>query len=183
MLVPISIHSQVLLSYGRLDIAYQPDPLTLKDAWVIFPSADDFTTTTGRDAALIADDICELLRHRCGLKRSHEHLFLSLYFQFVEGFKSPAALSSALLPLPKARLFSVEDLKPITVDFAFWTGTRFVCIFIGENRQDAALSRDERLLKLWGFDVFRLQAEELETRGLASRSGARLLRVLHEAAL
>ena len=44
-------------------------------------------------------------------------------------------------------MFSIEDLKPITVDFAFWTGNRFICIFIIDNRQDVLFFRKERLLR------------------------------------
>ncbi len=155
------------------------DALTLEDTPEVFPDALD-RFLRGHDPVETADNICEMLRDECELERSHEHLFLLLYFSRVtEAIKAGGSLRSALLPLPKARFSLAGDQHSVTVDFAFWTGQRYVAVFIHESRFDQPLPEDAGLLKIWGFDVFCLKADEFETRGLTGNTGQKILEALH----
>jgi hypothetical protein len=101
-----------------------------------------------------------------------------LYFdQVIEQLHTGATLRSALLPLPNAE-FSDTGEAFVTADFAFWTGRHFVTVFIRESRFDRHWFREERLLRTWGFEVFQLMAEHLETRGLSGDIGEKILEAL-----
>jgi len=178
--MPTLINQQVTLSFGRLEIACRSGtPLTLEDAPEIFPAtAASFEHVP--DPIQMAHEICDTLREGCGLQGSHEHLFLLLYFNLViEGLKSGAPLHSALLPLPKTRFTMTSQHKSITVDFGFWTGQRFIAVFIHESSIDQHRRAEEALLKVWGFDVFCLKADEFETRGLMGETGMKILEAVH----
>jgi hypothetical protein len=177
--VPTLIHSHVVVPSGQFEIAQDHRALTLEDAPEIFP---DSANSCGGNPNPIetAYQISDMLRAQCKLQGSHEHLFLLLYFdRVIEKLSSGATLRCILLPLPKAR-FSLtgDDQTSVTTDFAFWTGRRFATVFIRESRFQQDLSAEERLLKMWGLEVFRLMADQLETRGLSSETGERLLDAL-----
>jgi hypothetical protein len=180
--MPSLIHSQVVVPFGQGDIATEEHgPLTLEDAPQVFPGFD----TLGPNSNLIeaAYQISEMLRGRCELQGSHEHLFLLLYFdRVIESLNAGSTLRDALLPLPKARFSLVGESSAITTDFAFWTGRRFVTVFIQESCFGQDLSVEERLLKLWGLEVFRLMADQLETHGLKGEIGAKLFDALSSTA-
>jgi hypothetical protein len=177
--VPTLIHSQVRIPSGHLEIAPEEHKaLTLDDARDVFREASD---PSGYKPNPIdrAFHVCEVLRSQCKLQRSHEHLFLLLYFdRVIEKLTTGSTLRGALLPLPKARFSIAGDAQnAVTADFAFWTGRRFVTVFIRESRFDHECS-EERLLKLWGFEVYRFMADQIETRGLLTEAGAKLLNAL-----
>ena len=177
--MPTLIQSQIVIPSGLLEI--RPEgrrAVTLEDAPEVFPETRD-PHGHSSDPVETAYHVFEVLRSQCGLQRSHEHLFLLLYFdRIVEKLSSGATLRAALLPLPKAR-FSMcgDEHRPVSVDFAFWTGRRFVTVFICESRfnEDSA---EERFLRVWGCEVFRLMADQLETRGLVGESGSKILDAL-----
>ena len=177
--MPTVIQSHVIIPSGQFEIARDHRALTLEDVPEIFPAG---ANSWGGNPNPIetAYQISDMLRSQCKLQGSHEHLFLLLYFdRAIEKLNSGATLRSILLPLPKAR-FSLagEEQTSVTTDFAFWTGRRFATVFIRESWFDHDLPVDERRLKLWGLEVFRLMADQLETRGLSSEAGARLLDAL-----
>jgi len=173
------IHSQVRIPSGHLEIAPEEHKaLTLEDAPQVFREATD-PSGFNPNPIDMAYHVCEMLRSQCKLHRSHEHLFLLLYFdRVIEKLTAGSTLRGALLPLPKARFSMAGDVQSaVTADFAFWTGRRFVTVFIRESRFDQD-SSEERLLKMWGIDVHRLMADQIETRGLSTEAGAKLLEVL-----
>jgi hypothetical protein len=177
--VPTLIHSQVLIPSGPLEIAPEERrAITLEDAPEVFRAGPD-TAGYNPNPIEAAFHVCEILRSQFKLHRSHEHLFLLLYFdRVIEKLASGSTLRGALLPLPKARFSTAgDDQTSVTADFAFWTGRRFIAAFIRESRFDEDCP-EERLLKLWGFEVYRLMADQLETRGLATEAGAKLLDAL-----
>ena len=176
--MPTVIHNPIVLPFGPVDIApEEQSALTLADAPQVLPGVVD--SSGWRQGPVEATHgLCEILRSRSELRGSHEHLFLLLYFdQVIEQLHSGATLRSALLPLPNAT-FSVTGEAFVTADFAFWTGRRFVAVFIRESRFDRHWFREERLLKTWGFEVFQLMAEQLETRGLSGDIGEKILEAL-----
>src|SRR5262245_49613493 len=132
--MPAVIHNPVVMPFGPLEIARERrSALTLADAQQVLPGVVPF----GRRQSPVetAYELCEILRTRCELCGSHEHLFLLLYFdQVIRQLYSGAGLSSVLMPLPKAQFPAGEGF--ITADFAFWTGQRFVTVFIRESRLD-----------------------------------------------
>jgi hypothetical protein len=173
------IHSQVVIPTGPLDIAPEDHrALTLDDAAAVFHEVPD-PSGSNPNPIETAFHVSELLRGQCKLHRSHEHLFLLLYFdRVIQKLNSGCPLRGTLLPLPKARFsMSRDEQTAVTTDFAFWTGRRFASVFIRESRFDQDCS-EERFLKLWGFEVFRLMADQLETRGLATDAGAKVLDAL-----
>jgi len=177
--VPTLIHSQVLISSGQLEIAPEERrALTLEDAPEVFRAGPD-PAGSNPNPIEAAFHICEILRGQCKLHRSHEHLFLLLYFdRVIEKLALGCTLRGTLLPLPKTRFSMAGDAQTaVTADFAFWTGRRFITVFIRESRFDEDCP-EERLLKLWGFEVYRLMADQLETRGLATDAGAKILDAL-----
>jgi hypothetical protein len=178
--MPTLILSQVTLSFGRLEIVCEENrAVTLEDASRIFPVAGALLIENP-DPIETADEICDILREGCELRGSHEHLFLLLYFsRAIKRLKSGAPLSSALLPLPKTRFSMAGVQNPLTVDFAFWTGDRFVVVFIRESPFDQHGRTEEALLKIWGFDVFCLRADEVEMCGLGGDTGLKILDALH----
>jgi len=176
--VPTVIHNPVILPFGPVDIAQEAhSALTLEDASQVLPGV---ATSMGWRQCPVeaAHRLCEILRSRCELRGSHEHLFLLLYFDHViEQLQAGATLHDALLPLPNAQFSFIGDAF-VTADFAFWTGRRFVTVFIRESRFDRHWLKEERLLKTWGFEVFQLMAEQLETRGLSGEIGGKILEAL-----
>jgi hypothetical protein len=175
--MPITVHNRVIVSFGEHEVTCEKDhPLTLLDALDIFPSIAcvlDYDCSTPD----FADEICDVLREASDLEGSHEHLFLLLYFnRLIEKLKTGLSLSNALLPLPQARV-SIGQQKPISADFIFWTGERFVAIFIHESPYDRK-TQDETSLRTWGFEVFSLMAPEFEMRGLMGDTGIKILRAL-----
>ena len=177
--MPTVIHSQVVIPTGPLDIAPEEHrALTLEDAPEVFKEALD-PSGSNPDPIETAFHVSDLLRSQCKLHRSHEHLFLLLYFdRVIEKLSSGCTLRGTLLPLPKARFsMSRDEQTAVTTDFAFWTGRRFATVFIRESRFDQDCS-EERFLKLWGFDVYQLMADQLETRGLATDAGTKVLDAL-----
>src|SRR5262245_32599152 len=100
-LMPTLIHSQVTLSFGRLEIICEGNhALTLEDAPQVFPAASALLIDNP-DPIETAEEICDILREGSELQGSHEHLFLLLYFnRAIERLKAGAPLGSALLPLP-----------------------------------------------------------------------------------
>ena len=176
--MPILIQSRIDLPFGQLDITQEEhSALTLEDAPKVFPAAKSLGRNS--DPVEAAYQLCETLRSRCPLQGSHEHLFMLLYFdRVIEKLKFGSMRRSSLLPLPKARFSLASDQNAITADFAFWTGHRFVTVFIRESGLDRSWSVEERLLKLWGFEVFRLMADQLETQGLNGETGSKILDAL-----
>jgi hypothetical protein len=174
--MPTLIHSQVTVSFGRLEIVCEENhALTLGNAPQIFPAAGALLIDNP-DPIETAEEICDILREGCELRGSHEHLFLLLYFnRAIERLKSGAPLGSALLPLPKTRFSMAGVQNPPTVDFAFWTGERFVVVFIHESPFDQHGRTEGTLLKIWGFEVFCLRADELELCGLTGETGLKIL--------
>jgi hypothetical protein len=171
--MPTLIQRQIVLPFGRLDTACKDRrPLTLTDVARVFPAA----SKPEADPFEFADTTCEMLRTECDLQGSHEHLFLLLYFnRVIEKVKLGANLSKALLPLPNARLFMGTD--SVKVDFAFWTGQKFIAVFIDESR--LRQRKDEvRLLKAWGDDVYIMLADEFETGGLMNDVGLAILKAV-----
>jgi hypothetical protein len=144
------------------------------------------TLCLDNDVPDFLNTLCDMLRNSCELQGSHEHLFLMLYFEqlaHIYGFGASAAadksslstiLSNALMPLPKAH-FHLSDFSSsvsrdhqrqcITIDFAFWTGRRFLAVFVGDSGVENH-SLDEKLLRFWGVDTFRVSPRQLETIGL-----------------
>src|SRR5262245_30698607 len=136
--VPTLIHSHVLIPSGQLETApAERRALTLEDAPEVLQTVLD---PAGYDPNPIetAFHVCEILRGQFKLQRSHEHLFLLLYFdRVIAKLASGCTLRGTLLPLPKARFsMSGDDQTAVTSDFAFWTGRRFVTVFIRESRFD-----------------------------------------------
>jgi len=177
--VPTLINSHVIIPSGQFEIPPGHKAITLEDAPEIFPGTANFCEGNPNPIEM-AYQISDMLRSKSKLQGSHEHLFLLLYFdRVIEKLSSGATLRCILLPLPKARFSPVGyNRASVTADFAFWTGHRFATIFIRESRFDQDLSPDERLLKMWGLDVFRLMADQLETRGLSNEAGTRVLDAL-----
>jgi len=177
--MPTLIHNQVSVSVGGSEIACEDAlALTLRDAPKTFPAVSPFFWLYS-DPIERTHEICDTLRETCQLEGSHEHLFLLLYFnRVIEKLKSKAFLKDVLLPLPKARFSLPEVRKSVPVDFAFWTGERFVAVFIHESPFDLHGRSVEALLKIWGFEVFCLVADEFETRGLMGDTGRRILETL-----
>ena len=113
-------------------------------------------------------DICETLRAQ--VQRSHEHLFLMLYFdQIAEMLKIQRR--SALLPLPKTHLTEPRGdnagepgQKCIRADFAFWTGNRLAAVMIDETQPQHDCLSEDRLLRRWGVTVFRLMTAKKSKR-------------------
>ena len=178
--MPTLILSQVTLSFGRLEFSCEQNrALTLEDASQIFPAAGALLSENP-DSIEAADEICNILREGCELRGSHEHLFLLLYFSHaIKRLTFGAPLTSALLPFPKARFSMAGVQNPLTVDFAFWTGERFVVVFIRESPFDEHGRTEEALLKIWGFDVFSLSAQEVEMWGLSGDTGVKILDAVH----
>ena len=177
--VPTLIHSHVIIPSGPLEIAPDQRALTLEDAPEVFPDSANGCLVNPNPIET-AYQISDILRTQGRLRGSHEHLFLLLYFdKVIEKLSSGATLRGILLPLPKARFsVAVDDQNSVAADFAFWTGRRFATVFIRESRFQQDLSAEERRLKAWGLEVFRLMADQLETRGLSNEAGARLLDAL-----
>jgi hypothetical protein len=177
--VPTLINSHVIIPSGQFEIPPDHRALTLEDAPEIFPDSANFCWGNPNPIET-AYQISDMLRSQCKLQGSHEHLFLLLYFdRVIEKLSSGATFRCILLPLPKARFSPAgDDQTSVTADFAFWTGRRFATLFIRESRFDQDLSPDERLLKIWGLEVFRLMADQLETRGLSNEAGTRVLDAL-----
>jgi hypothetical protein len=177
--MPTLIQNQVTLSFGRLEISCAgQSALTLENLLDVFPTKA-LPFSYHPDPAEAAYEVCDILRERCSLRGSHEHLFLLLYFnRVIERMKSGAVVSNALLPLPKARFSMAGRQNSVMVDFAFWTGERFVAVFIHESPFDRHGRLEESLLKVWGFDVYCLMAEEFETRGLMGDTGRKILAAL-----
>jgi hypothetical protein len=176
--MPTLIHNQVTVSVGPLEIAcHELTALTLEDAPEIFRAVVHFFPNP--DPVETAHEICDILRDGCNLERSHEHLFVLLYFnRVIEKLKLGSSLHSCLLPLPKARFSLAGCHSSVTVDFAFWTGKRFVVVFIHESPFDRHGREEGGLLKAWGFEVFGLMADEFETRGLMGETGLNILGAL-----
>jgi hypothetical protein len=174
------IHNQVSVSVGGSEIACEDDiALTLRDAPKTFPAVSPVFWLSS-DSIERSHGICDTLRERCQLDGSHEHLFLLLYFnRVIEKLKSKAFLKDVLLPLPKAQFSLADEHTSVTVDFAFWTGDRFVAVFIHESAFDLHGRSSESLLKIWGFDVFCLVADEFETRGLMGDTGRQILEAVN----
>jgi hypothetical protein len=120
--------------------------------------------------------LCDLLRGNCELHSSYQHLFLTLYFDQVweEHCASGKPLGRCLMPLPQTHFYLTDfsDLlegkcqqKCVRVDFAFWTGQRFLAIQITEPTDDDRI-RDERLLRFWGIDFIRMPEEEISDKAV-----------------
>jgi hypothetical protein len=176
--MPTLIRHQISVSFGHLEIACAEGiALTLNDAPELFPA----TATLCRselDSVETAFEICDTLRD-CELESSHEHLFLLLYFNWLtEKLKAGASLRDVFLPLPKTRFTVAGETESVTVDFAFWTGERFVAVFIHHNPFDPAVRAKIGLLKIWGFDVYAFVSDEFEVRGLMGSAGLKLLSTL-----
>jgi hypothetical protein len=124
------------------------------------------------------DAICDLLRNNCELTGSHQHLFLSLYFDLIaEAFKSNASgkprwdsfheqLGQFLLPLPEAHLYWAEGSRCIRANFLFWTGHCFAAVLISENSSREDCIVDEQALSVAGLQVVPISAREMESNGL-----------------
>ena len=190
--MPIQIHSPFSIPFGRLEPELGPihflgsprreppaqggflrvyiDPeensaVTLDNVPAVFPAPAHACPTT-RDPVNAVYSICETLRTRCELEGIHELLFLTLYFDRVAVMAGTEPQRKALLPLPKAHFCFPQ--KTVRVDFAFWTGRRFVAVFIDVARLQSGGAADEKLLRSYGFEVLRLRADQIETRGLQS---------------
>lgn len=174
--MPAVIHNPVVMPFGPVDFARERrSALTLADAVQVLPGVP--ASTRRQSPVETAYELCEILRTQCELRGSHDHLFLLLYFDHViRQLYSGAGLHNVLVPLPNAQFPTAEG--SITADFAFWTGQRFVIVFIRESSFDPDWSKQERLLKSWGFEVFQLMAEQIETRGLSDENGAKVLEAL-----
>lgn len=177
--MPAALNTQVSFPFGHLDVACEERAaITLNDAAVIFPAAADSFRRSANPIET-AYEICDTLREGCELQGSHEHLFLLLYFNhIVERIKSGLSFREALLPLPKARISVTGKSKPVTVDFAFWTGQRLVAVFIDEGGFRRHSHVEEGCLKVFGFEVFCLMADEFEIRGLTGATGQKILEAL-----
>jgi len=177
--MPTVLHTRISFPFGHLELACEEQgALTLEDASKIFPAAAD-SFVRSPNPVDTAYEICETLREGCELQGSHEHLFLLLYFnQAIEKLESGSLLRDALLPLPKVRVSVAGESKPVTVDFAFWTGQHLVAVFIDEGRFRRHSNIEEGFLKVWGFEVFCLMADEFETRGLMGETGQKILEAL-----
>jgi hypothetical protein len=93
----------------------------------------------------------------------------------VEALKAGASPKKVLLPMPKARFCTMSAGQAIPVDFVFWTGERFVAIFLHESSFDQDQRKDEMIsLRIWGVEVFSLMADEFETYGLMSETGMKI---------
>src|SRR5689334_1280719 len=128
--MPITVHNRVTVSFGEHEVVCEKEqPLTLIDGLDIFPSIAfvlDYECSTSD----FADEICDVLREASDLESSHQHLFLLLYFnRVIDELGTGFPISNALLPLPQARI-SIGQQRPVSADFIFWTGDRFIAIFI-----------------------------------------------------
>src|SRR5262249_41071606 len=151
--------------------------LTLQDAPELFPDAASLFRFEC-DLVERAHEICDTLRD-CEHQGSGQHLFLLLYFgRMIESLKAGASLGDIFLPLPKARFAIAGEHDSITVDFGFWTGERFVVVLFQEDPADPHERARAGLLRIWGFDVFRLVADEFETQGLSGNTGRQILESL-----
>jgi hypothetical protein len=174
--MPTSMHTDVIVPFGRVEFARERRrALTLEDLPQVVPGAADALKGMS-DPVESSHQMCDILRRLCQLQGSHEHLFLLLYFdRVIHKLKSGATLRDILLPLPKTRFAFASDTNVVQADFAFWTGRNFVVVYVQEARIYQDRSVEERRLKLFGFDVFRLMADEFETRGLFGQTGLNIL--------
>lgn len=142
--------------------------VTLEQFGIISPSTSH---------SLLADDplqylhsLCDLLRTDCELQTCYEHLFLTLYFDLLWEAHGAfdARLARSLVPLPQTHLYLTDfsnliagkcEQKCVKVDFAFWTGQRFLAVQIDPSRDDR--TQDGRLLRLWGIELIRLAGDEI----------------------
>src|SRR5262249_15730969 len=120
--------------------------------------------------------MCDSLRSNCELQSSYEHLFLSLYFDQVwEAHQTRGrSIAGCLMPLPQTHLYLTDfseriegkcQQKCVNVDFAFWTGQRFLAVQIGEPPGEDR-SRDERLLRFWGIECLRMAEDEVSAEAV-----------------
>src|SRR5262249_39604404 len=161
----------ITLTFGHIDIPCESrSALTLIGGLNIFPSIA-LLLHYDCEPVDFAHELCDVLRETCCLKGSHEHLFLLLYFnRIIEKLRLGFPICNVLLPLPKAR-FYFRDQNSITTDFVFWTGERFVAVFMHESTYDHQGRADEAMLKARGFEVYSLIATEFESRGLMGDTG------------
>jgi hypothetical protein len=176
--MPTLIFNEVTVSFGKFDVTCdERRPVTLAALPDLFPEAAA-SLRHQCDPAEIVHEICDIVREGCELEGSHEHLFLMLYFgRVIEKLNNGLRPRDILLPLPKTQFALGVERKFVTVDFAFWTGERFIVIFIHESTFDLSRQK-ERLLHIWGFDVFSLRADEFETVGLMGDTGIKILEAL-----
>jgi len=145
--------------------------VTLKQFAEVFPAAGK--------ALLIEDPLeylhsmSDLLRTHCELQTSYEHLFLTLYFdELWEARKGDSdAVAGSLMPLPQTHLYLTDfshlisgqcEQKCVKVDFAFWTGRRFVAVRLdSRGERDERIINDERLLRFWGIELVRIAEEDI----------------------
>ena len=177
--MPASIHTGVIIPFGRVEFERERrTALTLEDLPRIVPECADELKGMS-DPVETSHCICENLRRLSPLEGSHEHLFLLLYFdRVIQKLKSGAGLRDIFLPLPKTRFLIFGEQNSIDVDFAFWTGKQFVVVCIQETTLTRSRLAEECWLKLLGIDVFRLMADEFETRGLFGETGLSILDAL-----
>src|SRR6185503_11315320 len=98
--MPTTAHHQVMVCLEHLEIpCEQRAPLTLIDALDIFPSIA-LLLDYDCDPTEFAHEVCDVLREACALTRSHEHLFMLLYFsRAIEKIRLGLPPTEVLLPL------------------------------------------------------------------------------------
>ena len=142
--------------------------------------------------------VLEHLKSKCEVATPHERKFLDLYFTFIHQrvqpppylkssnkkrdeygnpYNTPAWVFQALFPLPQAHLYQADPLegtfsfapnRMMKVDFAFWTGKKFVAVEIdGESHVGSAahVQKDRRLQRA-GVEVIHILNSELDKYGV-----------------
>ena len=169
-------------------------PLRLDQFKKIVPG--DFPEVEDSEEALAF--ILEHLKSKCEVATAHERKFLDLYFKYIsEKVAPPPYLKStkkkrseygnpynnaawvfqALFPLPQAHLYQANPLEDtfafapnrmMKVDFAFWTGLRFIVVEIDGDSHIGSQShvQRDRLLQRAGVLVIHILNSELDKYGL-----------------
>lgn len=153
--------------------------VTLDQFSTAFPAWRELLLNT--DPLNSPDIICEILRTDCELQSSSEHLFLTLYFDQLNeilrfqarGTNDRSIVSAlmrrSLMPLPQTHLYLTDfsalasgDCRQrcVKVDFAFWTGQRFVAVLADEPGHCEDREQEERLLRFWGLEIFHFRIED-----------------------
>jgi hypothetical protein len=189
---------EVLVPYGRADPESagptarlaEGAPLRLSDGPYPFAEPPDLVRATSNAARL--ELLREHLQSLCGPWDKLAQLFLDAYFARIAaaiaegdaalralaawsgGLFTPADWSfAALRPLPQAHLPLAEG-APVRVDFAFWSGERFIAIAL-EGSESPRKSRRDALARLEqaGALLVRVPGGALQDRG--QDEGERLL--------
>jgi hypothetical protein len=157
--------------------------VTLKQFAEAFPSAGQ--ELLEQDPEEYLQSMSDLLRTHCELQTSYEHLFVTLYFDALwEAHKGDgAALAGSLMPLPQTHMYLTDfsnlisgqcEQKCLKVDFAFWTGQRFVAVRL-DGRGERDDRNDERLLRFWGIELVRISEDDVSAAAVRRFVGPELL--------